>query len=286
MAIGVEGASGLTSDVVDTSAQANLNFNSTLMSRTNSIVPFVPTLDHSIISTKIVDRKVFSETDWVIYTGATDHMVYSISCFTSIIATLNTFVNLPNGETALVTHVGTVKISEKRTLTNVLCVPSFSFNLLLLSQLAKTILYCLIFFGNMCFIQDLAHWSTIGLGREFKGLYLLEDSLSTSSSCFSADGFVNSLVVQPNIWHFRLGYLSNAKMAWIRENNGPLFNKVILCEICPLAKQKRLPFTPSSHVSIECFDLVHYDLWGPFFVSTIDGCRYFLTIVDDFSRCT
>ena len=115
---------------------------------------------------------------------------------------------------------------------------------------------------------------------------MLEDSLSTSSSCFSADGFVNSLVVQPNIWHFRLGYLSNAKMAWIRDNNVPLFNKVIRCEICPLAKQKRLPFTPSSHVSIECFDLVHCDLWGPFFVFTIDGCRYFLTIVDDFSRCT
>ena len=115
---------------------------------------------------------------------------------------------------------------------------------------------------------------------------MLEDSLSTSSSCFSADGFVNSLVVQPNIWHFRLGYLSNAKMAWIRDNNVPLFNKVIRCEICPLAKQKRLPFTPSSHVSIECFDLVHYDLWGPFFVSTIDGYRYFLTIVDDISRCT
>ena len=185
--------------MVGTSAQTNLNFNSALMSGTNSNVPFVPALEHSIFSAKIVDRKIFSETNWVIDIEATNHMVYSISCFTSIIATLNTFVNLPNGETTLVTHVGIVKISEKRTLTNVLYVPSFSFNLLLVSQLAKTILCCLIFFGNVCFIQDLAYWSTIGLGREFKGLYLLEDSLSTSSSCFSVDGFVNSLVVQPNI---------------------------------------------------------------------------------------
>ena len=77
----------MTSNVVDTFAQANLNFNSALMSRTNSIVPVVPTLEHSIFSAKTVGRKVFSETDWVIDTGATDHMVYSISCFTSIIAT-------------------------------------------------------------------------------------------------------------------------------------------------------------------------------------------------------
>ncbi|XP_075670303.1 uncharacterized protein LOC142640096 [Castanea sativa] len=134
---------------------------------------------------KTVDRKVFSETDWVIDTRATDHMVHSISCFTSITTTLNTFVNLPNGEIALVTHVGTVKMSETLIPTN-----------------------------------DLAHWSTIGLSREFKGLYFLEDSLSISRNSFSTSGFVNNVVVQPSIWHFRLGHLSNAKIALIRDNNG------------------------------------------------------------------
>jgi transposase InsO family protein len=34
------------------------------------------------------------------------------------------------------------------------------------------------------------------------------------------------------------------------------------------------------------FDLVHIDTWGPFYVLTKDGFRYFLTIVDDFSRAT
>ena len=63
-------------------------------------------------------------------------------------------------------------------------------------------------------------------------------------------------------------------------------NKMIDCEICPLAKQKRLPFTPSSHVSSHYFDLIHCDLWGPFSTPTIDGCKFFLTIVDDCSRCT
>ena len=82
-----EGASGSIFDVVGTFTQTNFNFNSALMSSSNPNVPFVPTLEHSIFSAKIVDRKIFSETNWVIDTGATDHMVYSISCFTSIIAT-------------------------------------------------------------------------------------------------------------------------------------------------------------------------------------------------------
>ena len=34
------------------------------------------------------------------------------------------------------------------------------------------------------------------------------------------------------------------------------------------------------------FDLVHCDLWGPFSVPTIEGYKYFLTIVDDYFRCT
>ena len=118
----------------------------------HSNLPFTPTLEHSIFSAKTVTREAFSASDWVIDTSTIDHMVHSISCFTSITATLNTYVNLPNGETALVTHIRTIQISENLILYNVLCVSSFSFNLLSVSQLAKSILCCLIFLGKLCFI--------------------------------------------------------------------------------------------------------------------------------------
>ncbi|KAL4620596.1 hypothetical protein ACB092_06G166600 [Castanea dentata] len=138
---------------------------------------------------------MFSSTDWDIDTGATNQMVHSVSCFTSITSTLNTHVNLPNGEIALVTHIGAVRISETLILYDVLCVPAFSFNLRSVSKLAKSVLCCLIFLGTFCFIQDLAHWSTIGLGREYNGLYLLEESKSISTSA-SAVFSVNS--IQPH----------------------------------------------------------------------------------------
>ena len=34
------------------------------------------------------------------------------------------------------------------------------------------------------------------------------------------------------------------------------------------------------------FDLVHMDIWGHFSVPTLDGYRYFLTLVDDATRAT
>ena len=34
------------------------------------------------------------------------------------------------------------------------------------------------------------------------------------------------------------------------------------------------------------FDLLHIDAWGPFSTSTVEGYRYFLTIVDDHTRLT
>ena len=129
---------------------------------------------HTIFSVKNVNRKAFSNDTWVIDTGATDHMVHSAKFFTKITSILHTSVELPNGESALVTHIGTVQISDSLTLFDVLCVPSFSFNLISVSKLTSSLKCCIFFLSNLCFIQDLVKWKLIGRGKEKGGLYLLE----------------------------------------------------------------------------------------------------------------
>ena len=103
-------------------------------------------------------------------------MVLSVTQLISITSIVNTCVYLPNGEQALVTHVGTVQISLTLVLTDVLCVPSFGFNLISVSKLTQNLFCCLIFLSHCCFIQDLAQWSTVDQGRESSGLYLLDSS--------------------------------------------------------------------------------------------------------------
>ena len=95
-------------------------------------------LSHSVFSTKVVNRRTFSSDTLVIDTGATDHIVCSVSLLSSITAITNTIVELPNGETTSVTHIGTIVLSSSLTLNNVLCMPSFTFNLLFVSTITKT----------------------------------------------------------------------------------------------------------------------------------------------------
>ncbi|XP_075640469.1 uncharacterized protein LOC142612235 [Castanea sativa] len=87
-------------------------------------------LSHSVFSAKVVNRRAFNSDTWVIDTGATDHIVCSVSALSSITVVTNAIVELPNGETASVTHIGTIILSSSLTLHNDLCVPSFTFNLL------------------------------------------------------------------------------------------------------------------------------------------------------------
>jgi len=58
------------------------------------------------------------------------------------------------------------------------------------------------------------------------------------------------------------------------------------CLICSYTRQCRLPFPHSQIHSKQVFELVHIDLWGPYKVQTYNGYRYFLRIVDDYSRTT
>lgn len=84
---------------------------------------------HSIFSS-IYSFQVASQLvnhPWIIDTGATDHMICSISFLNTITTTISKSVKLPNGQFASVTHVGTAKISASLTLTDVLYVPSFFF---------------------------------------------------------------------------------------------------------------------------------------------------------------
>lgn len=59
-----------------------------------------------------------------------------------------------------------------------------------------------------------------------------------------------------------------------------------ICDIFPLARQTRLPF-PSSHIKTKgIFELIRVDTWGPYKSPTYNIYKYFLTIIDDYSRAT
>ncbi|GJX94023.1 ribonuclease H-like domain-containing protein [Tanacetum coccineum] len=56
------------------------------------------------------------------------------------------------------------------------------------------------------------------------------------------------------------------------------------CDICHEAKQTKEPFPISDHKTTCLGDIVHLDVWGPYRVTSREGYKYFLTVVDDYSR--
>ena len=145
----------------------------------------------------------------------------------------------------------------------------------------------------------------IGLGRNQGGLYTLQsslldslpprvsDALSKLSSSFPTITTLNSCNVNSvdttSLWHCRLGHPSAKRLDLLQSvvpNIISCNNKAFDCSICPLAKQRRLSFPTSVSHSFACFDLIHVDIWGLYSTPSLNGSRYFLTLVDDYIRCT
>jgi len=95
-------------------------------------------------------------------------------------------------------------------------------------------------------------------------------------------------VITHELWHRRLGHPSNQALS----NLSTIISGVLgssnhkeLCDVCLRAKQTQLSFTISKNKVSKPFDLIHCDIWGAYFVKYFYCARYFLTILDDTSRC-
>lgn len=56
------------------------------------------------------------------------------------------------------------------------------------------------------------------------------------------------------------------------------------CPACRSSKSHRLPSPPSSNRSKKPLELIFCDVWGPSPVVSLDGFKYYVSFVDDFSR--
>nr|GFA52159.1 retrovirus-related Pol polyprotein from transposon TNT 1-94 [Tanacetum cinerariifolium] len=143
---------------------------------------------------------------------------------------------------------------------------------------------------STCFIRDLKGNDLLtGLhGTELYSI-TLQDTNSPNPICLVAK--VTSS--QAWLWHRRLSYLNFNTINLLSKNDivvGLLkvkFVKDHLCSSCELGKAKKKSFntklTPSSKRWLQ---LLHMDLCGPMRVASINGKRYVLVIIDDYSRYT
>ena len=172
------------------------------------------------------------------------------------------------------TLVGSVRLSDKITLIGVLYVPNLSCNLLSVSQLNDDLQTIVQFDSHICAIQDQTK-ELIGTGIKRDGLYY-----------FSKPKFVSTAKATSNLelWHRRLGHPSEKVVKMIPHVSSNKDHLDKGCEVCMRAKHPRDKFHLSNNKASRIFEKIHCDLWGPYRHVSSCGARYFLTIVDDFSR--
>ena len=67
-------------------------------------------------------------------------------------------------------------------------------------------------------------------------------------------------------------------------SKGIKYYKLDLCKFCIMRTQHRVAFSTSKHQTKSLLDLIHTDVWGPSPVASIEGTRYYVTFIDDFSK--
>ena len=171
-----------------------------------------------------------------------------------------------------------------RTLKNVRHIPGMKKNLISLSTLDKEGLKYT-GSGGVVKISKSSFVCLLG-DLNASNLYVLRGS-NVHGSVSTAAAVNNSEPSKTDLWHMRLGHMSELGMAELMKRNlldGCILSGKKFCEQCVFGKHKRIKFNTSVHTIKSTLDYVHADLWGPSHKPSFGGARYMLTIIDDYSR--
>nr|GFB18208.1 retrovirus-related Pol polyprotein from transposon TNT 1-94 [Tanacetum cinerariifolium] len=143
---------------------------------------------------------------------------------------------------------------------------------------------------NACFVRNLEGVDFLKGGRS-TNLYTinLHEMASTSPICLMA----RASSTKSWLWHQRLSHLNFDTINDLAKNDLVAglpkckYHKEHLCPSCEQGKSKQASHSPKPVPnSRQILHLLHMDLCGPMRIASINGKRYVLVIVDDYSRYT
>nr|GEX31367.1 integrase, catalytic region, zinc finger, CCHC-type, peptidase aspartic, catalytic [Tanacetum cinerariifolium] len=261
-----------------------INANMVFMARIEKV------LSHSEASSSFADDKIaedssekFSES----HIGCSKHMTGNHALLTNFVEKFLEMVCFGNNDFTMIIDYGDVIGSM--TIKRVNCVEGLSHNLYSVGQFCNKGLE-VAFRKSACFIRN-KNGVDLLTGDRSSNLYTiaLNEIASNSSSCLLAKASFS----QSWLWHQRLSHLNFTTINNLVKNNlvwglpKMKFEKYHLCSMCEQGKIHR-----KHHKSKTDFDLnqplylLHMDLCGLMHVESINGKRYVLVVVDNFSWYT
>jgi len=248
----------------------------------------------------LMGKQVITEMDWVLDSGCTNHMAKYADVFLEgtyqRLTTDERQMRTATGELVSATGIGTVRIkiwspaqgSKTILLSEVLHIPSAgSTNLISVSQLTVKGI-------DISFKRESAEIYSDGLlmavAKKVDRLYTI-----LTHGNVTDEALLISLKDQTptTLWHYRLGHLHQQAVLKMSSNElvrglPALQANTITgrCDACLKGKMIRTPFKPATHRTTVPLELIHSDLCGPMQQKSFGGCRYFMLLIDDFTKFT
>ncbi|GJZ10976.1 retrovirus-related pol polyprotein from transposon TNT 1-94 [Tanacetum coccineum] len=225
---------------------------------------------------------------WYLDSGCSKHMTGDRSRLRNFVKKFIGTVRFGNDHFGAIMGYGDYVIGDS-VISRVYYVEGLGHNLFSVGQFCDSDLE-VAFRKHTCFVRDLDGVDLIK-GSRGTNLYTIsvEDMMRSSPICLLSKASKN----KSWLWHRRLNHLNFgtlndlARKDLVRGLPRLKFEKDHLCSACQLGKSRKATHKPKMINTItEVLHTLHMDLCGPLRVQSINGKKYILVIVDDYSRFT
>ncbi|GJS58654.1 retrovirus-related pol polyprotein from transposon TNT 1-94 [Tanacetum coccineum] len=239
-------------------------------------------------SVPVNNYKVVQIVLWYLDSGCSKHMTGDRSQLTNFVNKFLGTVKFGNDHVAKIMGYGDYQIGNV-TISRVYYVEGLGHNLFSVGQFCDSNLE-VAFRQHTCYIRNLEGVDLL-TGSRGDNLYTLSlgDMMASSPICLLS----KASKTKSWLWHRRLSHLNFgainhlARHGLVRGLPKLKFEKDHLCSACALGKSTKKPHKPKSEdTNQEKLYLLHMDLCGPMRVASVNGKKYILVIVDDYSRFT
>lgn len=224
---------------------------------------------------------------WYLDNGASNHMTGIRSKFKNLNESVTGQVRFGDGSTVDIRGKGSVtfkcKNGEERELRDVYYIPTLRNNIISLGQMSEEGSE-VVLKGEYLRVYDKKERLLMKVKRSKNRLYkiILED--------YKEVCLMTKMEEDSWLWHVRLGHVNFKALNQLSKEGmvsgvPRLMSTGDNCEGCLMGKQVRKAFPgQTSFNSTQALELIHGDICGPIEPATPAGNRYFLLLVDDFSR--
>ena len=216
---------------------------------------------------------------WIWDTGASHHLTGKLEILNELQDMEPVLIVLADGHETISVKEGKVRIGQGLVLNSVFYVEGMPSDLNYVGQLMDENGCVVQMADRFLIVQDRITRMAIGAAKRDQGAFCLR-SMENAGAAITKDEESFTL------WHKRMGHRAAkvvCSLSFVSSSVDSVYmNKA--CDVCLRAKQTRSCFPVSINKKLKVFDMIHTNLWGPYRTESSTGDRYFLTLVDDYSR--